>query len=204
MRVIAGIYRSRQLVSPPGTTTRPTSDRLRETMFNILAARRQDGLEGCRFADLFAGTGAVGIEAISRGAQHCWFSEKAEPALKTLRANLSALRIPAASVTVDEKGTGSLLAGLGKKGLAMDVIFLDPPYEAEPEYEGTLGLLGSVSGRRMIAAGGVVVAEFATKGKFKLAERYGALVRTRSYKQGESSLGFYEVAAVDGGNAEPV
>ena len=204
MRVIAGIYRSRLLVSPPGTATRPTSDRLRETMFNILAARRAEGLAGCRFVDLYAGTGAVGIEALSRGAVHCWFSEKAEPALKALRANLAALKIPAAAVTVDEKGTGSLLAGLAKKSLAVDMVFLDPPYEAEAEYAGTLGLLGSGSGRKMIAPGGVVVAEFATKAKFKLAERYGALVRSRTYKQGETSLGFYELAAPDGGKAEPV
>src|SRR5580692_2606030 len=73
MRVIAGTYRSRLLVAPKGTGTRPTSDRLRETLFNILAAR----VPGCRFADLYAGTGAVGIEAISRGAAQTWFAEKA-------------------------------------------------------------------------------------------------------------------------------
>ncbi len=205
MRVIAGVYRSRALVSPPGTATRPTSDRLRETMFNVLAARRGGGLEGCRFADLYAGTGAVGIEAVSRGAVHCWFSEKAEPALKALRQNLSALKIPAAKVTVDEKGTGALLTSLGGKKVALDVVFVDPPYEAEMEYEQTLGLLGSAKGRGMIAAGGVVVVEFATyvaaRHKFQVGERYGGLVRTRVVKQGETSLGFYEVA---GGNAEPV
>ena len=76
MRVIAGTYRSRQLVAPKGTGTRPTSDRLRETLFNILSPR----IPGCRFADLYAGTGAVGIEAISRGAAQVWFAEKAEPA----------------------------------------------------------------------------------------------------------------------------
>ena len=84
MRVIAGTYRSRQLVAPKGTATRPTSDRLRETLFNILAAR----VPGCRFADLYAGTGAVGIEAISRGAAQVWFAEKAAPALAAIRANL--------------------------------------------------------------------------------------------------------------------
>src|SRR4029077_15434445 len=80
MRVIAGTYRSRQLSAPRGMKTRPTSDRLRETLFNILAPR----LEGCRFVDLYAGTGAVGIEAISRGAEHVWFAENAEPALAAL------------------------------------------------------------------------------------------------------------------------
>ncbi len=81
MRVIAGTFRSRQLSAPRGTQTRPTSDRLRETLFNILAPR----LEGCRFVDLYAGTGAVGIEALSRGAAHVWFAENAEPALAALR-----------------------------------------------------------------------------------------------------------------------
>jgi 16S rRNA (guanine966-N2)-methyltransferase len=81
MRVIAGTYRSRPLLAPRGDLTRPTSDRLRETLFNILAPR----LTGCRFADLYAGTGAVGIEALSRGAEHVWFTEKAEPALAAIR-----------------------------------------------------------------------------------------------------------------------
>jgi 16S rRNA (guanine(966)-N(2))-methyltransferase RsmD len=198
------MYRSRLLVSPPGTETRPTSDRLRETLFNILAARRVGGLQGAKFVDLYAGTGAVGIEAISREAAHCWFAEKAEPALKALRKNLATLKVGAPLYTVDERGTGSLLAGLAKVSGGLDVVYLDPPYEAETEYSGTLGLLGSASGRKMIAPGGVVVAEFATKAKFRLAERYGALVRTRTYKQGETSLGFYEVAEPDGGNGLPV
>jgi 16S rRNA G966 N2-methylase RsmD len=82
------------------------------------------------------------------------------------------------------------------------VVYLDPPYEAEAEYAGTLGLLGTSSGGRMIAPGGVVVAEYASKSRFALAERYGGLVRTRTYKQGETMLGFYEVA--DGVNGLPV
>ena len=89
MRVIAGTYRSRQLTAPRGTETRPTSDRLRETLFNIIALR----IPNCRFADLYAGTGAVGIEAISRGAAHVWFTEKSEPALAAIRANLKTLKI---------------------------------------------------------------------------------------------------------------
>jgi 16S rRNA (guanine966-N2)-methyltransferase len=201
------MYRSRLLASPAGTSTRPTSDRLRETLFNILAARRGNGLAGVKFADLYAGTGAVGIEAISRGAAHCWFAEMAEPALAALRKNLTTLKVAAGAYTVDERGAGALLAGLAGQGAGLDVIFLDPPYEAEGEYAGTLGLLGSASGRRMLAAGGIVVAEYASKSKFVLAERYGGLARTRTYRQGETSLGFYEVVAdvsEDGGNGLPV
>lgn len=161
-------------------------------------------LRGCRFADLYAGTGAVGIEAISRGATHCWFGEKAAPALKSLRGNLAKLGVSGTEFTVEEKGAGGLLGRFQKLGLAMDLVFIDPPYEAEGEYSQTLGALGRGN---LLAAGGLVIVEFATKGKFKLAERYGALVQTRVYKQGETSLAFYGFPAVDdvadGGNAPP-
>jgi 16S rRNA (guanine(966)-N(2))-methyltransferase RsmD len=191
MRVIAGLYRSRLLASPPGTSTRPTSDRLRETLFNILAPR----LEGCRFVDLYAGTGAVGIEAISRGAVFCWFAEKAEPALKSLRGNLAALKI-VHGFSVEDRGTGALLQKVAKLKGQIDIVFLDPPYEAEVEYEGTLKFLGSAAGRAMLSESAVVLAEHASKGKFKLEERYGGLVRTREYKQGEASVSFDSVEAV--------
>ena len=130
MRVIAGTHRSRQLVSPRGTATRPTSDRLRETLFNILAPRIPDS----RFLDLYAGTGAVGIEAISRGAAHVWFTETAPAALTALRANLAALRI-ANGFTLEDRGTGALLERLAKSpnpATAIDIVFLDPPYETRP------------------------------------------------------------------------
>ena len=145
MRVIAGTYRSRQLIAPKGTATRPTSDHLRETLFNILAAR----VPGCRFADLYAGTGAVGIEAISRGAAQVWFAEKAAGALAAIRANLKALKI-AQGFTVEERGTGALLERLAnaaqEAGGLLDLVYLDPPWEAETEYAKTLHLLGSARG----------------------------------------------------------
>jgi 16S rRNA (guanine966-N2)-methyltransferase len=184
MRVIAGIYRSRQLLAPKGMQTRPTSDRLRETLFNILAPR----LEGCRFVDLYAGTGAVGIEALSRGAAHVWFAENAVPALTSLRANLSALKIER-GFTVEDRGGGAVLQRLGKLTQPIDVIFLDPPYEAEAEYTETLGFLGSARGRQILAADALVVAEHGSKAK--LATRYGALVQTRMVKQGDAALTFF-------------
>ncbi|MGA1983980.1 MAG: 16S rRNA (guanine(966)-N(2))-methyltransferase RsmD [Acidobacteriaceae bacterium] len=200
MRVIAGTYRSRQLVAPKGTATRPTSDRLRETLFNILAARAP----GCRFADLYAGTGAVGIEAISRGAAQVWFAEKAEPALAAIRANLKALKITQ-GFAVEERGTGALLERLAKTaekassgaetagGGLPDLVYLDPPWEADAEYAKTLHLLGSARGRAMLASGALVVAEHSSKAP--LAERFGALVQTRTLKQGDAALTFYAVAA---------
>ncbi|HEY4380353.1 MAG TPA: 16S rRNA (guanine(966)-N(2))-methyltransferase RsmD [Acidobacteriaceae bacterium] len=201
MRVIAGTYRSRLLVAPRGATTRPTSDRLRETLFNIIAMR----VPGSRFADLYAGTGAVGIEAISRGATHVWFAEKDEPALAAIRANLKALKI-ARGFTVDERGTGGLLERLAKAAQKrspetvapispsdlLDLVYLDPPWEAEPEYTNTLHLLGSERGSAILTQDALVIAEH--KSKTHLAERYGHLIQTRTLKQGDAALTFYAIA----------
>src|SRR5580658_2876803 len=93
MRIIAGRYRSRGLAAPPGLATRPSSDRLRETLFNVLAPRFQISHEGVTFLDLYAGSGAVGLEALSRGAASVTFVERAQPALKVLRANLASLGV---------------------------------------------------------------------------------------------------------------
>ncbi|HUZ93303.1 MAG TPA: 16S rRNA (guanine(966)-N(2))-methyltransferase RsmD [Edaphobacter sp.] len=187
MRVIAGTYRSRQLAAPRGLDTRPTSDRLRETLFSILSPR----LEGCRFVDLYAGTGAVGIEALSRGAAHVWFAENADPALASLRTNLAALKI-SSGYTIEPRGVGAVLQKLGKLTQQIDLIFLDPPYEAEAEYAGTLSFLGSARGREMLAPDALVIAEHTKKAK--LAARYGGLEHTRLVKQGDASLSFFAFA----------
>jgi len=159
--------------------TRPTSDRLRETLFNVLAPR----MEGARFLDLYAGSGAVGIEALSRSAVSVDFVEKAPPALKALRANLERLGI-GAGVKVH---SGSVAGFLKRAGEArFDVVFLDPPYDAGPEYEIALGLAGG-----LVAEGGVVVAEH--RRKDKLEEAYGGLKRTRLLEQGDAALSFYAV-----------
>jgi RNA methyltransferase, RsmD family len=190
MRVIAGTYRSRPLAAPRGLDTRPTSDRLRETLFNILSPR----LEGCRFVDLYAGTGAVGIEAISRGAAHVWFAENADSALASLRTNLSALKITG-GYTVESRGVGAVLQKLGKLSQQINLVFLDPPYEAEAEYAGTLSFLGSARGREMLAPDALVIAEH--NRKMKLAARYGALEHTRLVKQGDAMLSFFGLAAAE-------
>ncbi len=186
MRVIAGTFRSRQLASPPGTGTRPTSDRLRETLFNILAPR----IPGSRFVDLYAGTGAVGIEAISRGAEFVWFAENAAPALKSLRKNLATLKI-ANGYALEDRGVGSLLQRLGKLTETIEIVYLDPPYEAETEYTETLRFLGSAAGAKLLSSDALVIAEHATRSRFTLPERFGVLHQTRVYKQGDASLTFY-------------
>lgn len=188
MRVIAGTFRSRPLVAPRGMKTRPTSDRLRETLFNILAPR----LEGCRFVDLYAGTGAVGIEALSRGAAHVWFAENADPALAAIRANLAALKITH-GFTLEPRGVGAMVQRLGKLGQKINLVYLDPPYEAEAEYAGTLNFLGSARGCEVLAPDALVIAEHSSKAK--LAGRYGALAHTRLLKQGDAALSFFGLPA---------
>jgi len=190
MRVIAGSYRSRILTSPPGTATRPTSDRLRETLFNILGTR----VQGSRFADLFAGTGAVGIEAISRGAAHTFFAEKAPAALKSLKTNLSHLQITR-NYTLEDRGTTPLLARLLKLE-PVDLIFLDPPYEDEDAYTQTLGFLGSPAHASILAPDALILAEHGTKGSQPLPG-YGQLTRIRVYKQGDTTVSFYTQLTTD-------
>jgi 16S rRNA (guanine966-N2)-methyltransferase len=187
MRVIAGTYRSRQLSAPRGMQTRPTSDRLRETLFNILAPR----LDGCRFVDLYAGTGAVGIEALSRGASHVWFAENAESALGSLRQNLSGLKITQ-NFTLEDRGVGAMLQRLSKLPKPIDLVYVDPPYEAEDEYSGTLNFFGSMRAWEILASHALVIAEHSSKAK--LAMRYGSLEHTRLLKQGDAALSFFAPA----------
>ncbi len=131
MRVIAGEFRSRILKSIPGDTTRPTPDRLRETLFDILGPR----IEGAVFLDAYAGTGAVGIEALSRGARHAIFLEKDRIAVETIHDNLAMLKIERRATLVK----GPVLLTLGRS--AAEFVFLDPPYTVEREYAAALDLL---------------------------------------------------------------
>ncbi len=185
MRVIAGTFRSRPLAAPKGMNTRPTSDRLRETLFNVLSQRT----EGARFVDLYAGSGAVGIEAISRGAEQVWFAEKAPSAVKAIRENLAALKI-VSGYALEARGVSVLLEELARRGEKVDLVFLDPPYEEEEEYERTLKFLGSRGGS-VLAEDGRVIAEH--HHKTILAEQYGALERVRVLKQGDAALSFFAV-----------
>jgi 16S rRNA (guanine966-N2)-methyltransferase len=183
MRVIAGTYRSRPLAAPRGMDTRPTSDRLRETLFNILAPR----IEGTLFIDLYAGSGAVGIEAISRGASEAIFIENAEPALRAIRQNLTTLGIKG-GYALDPRSAASALKRLAASGRQADIFFLDPPYASDSDYETTLALLGGECAS-LLAPGAVVIAEH-TK-KRELAESFGVLNRYRLLKQGDAALSFY-------------
>jgi 16S rRNA (guanine(966)-N(2))-methyltransferase RsmD len=192
MRVIAGEFRSRPLATTAGLATRPTSDRLRETLFNVLASRR--GIDGLNFADLYAGSGSVGIEAISRGARHSWFVEESPPALAALKKNLAALGIGNDRATLV---ASNVTAFLKKWPQPCDIIFLDPPYEDAAAYSRCLHALGSDTANAMLAPHALVIAEHSAKGARKkigdLAESYGNLHRTRLLEQSDAALSFYEL-----------
>ena len=123
MRVIAGDWRGRNIVAPKGDSTRPTSDRSRETLFSMLASRLGT-FEGLAVADLFAGSGALGLEALSRGAAHCLFVEQEPKAVKAIRANIQTFD----ARTRSEVNQGSVM-NLGPAKVAHDLILLDPPYD---------------------------------------------------------------------------
>ena len=174
MRVIAGEFRSRKLKSIPGAATRPTPDRLRETLFDILQTR----MEGAAFVDAYAGTGAVGIEALSRGARHAFFLERNRPALEAIRENLAALRLESRATVL----TGPVILTLAR--CHADLVFLDPPYDQEREYGAALELLAQTPPSLAIVQHSV---------RFLLAEEFGALRRTRIVKQGDNALSFYAI-----------
>jgi 16S rRNA (guanine(966)-N(2))-methyltransferase RsmD len=197
MRIIAGRFRSRTLAAPAGLATRPTSDRLRETLFNVLAP----SMEGSHFLDLYAGSGAVGIEALSRGASSVTFVEKAPPALAALGANLEKLGITA-GFRIHGSGVGSWLRKMKARAgqeTQFDVVFLDPPYDASTEYAATLGMFGGDAGS-LLAEGAVVIAEH--RRKERLEELYGKLVRTRILEQGDAGLSFYQALSTNEGERE--
>jgi len=181
MRIISGRYRGRVLASLKGENLRPTSDQLRETLFNVLGPE----LEGRSFLDAYAGTGAVGIEALSRGALEVVFVEHHKPAVEIIRKNLRALEI--------EKGfrvmTSTVLTALDKleqEGTAFDFVFLDPPYAEVGEYHRVLRQLAR---SELLSPASVVIAERSRR--CNLEETYGRLQQTRILKRGDSALSFY-------------
>jgi 16S rRNA (guanine966-N2)-methyltransferase len=178
MRVIGGEFRSRRLKSIPGDATRPTPDRLRETLFDILGPR----IEGATFLDAYAGTGAVGIEALSRGAAHAWFLEKNRAALETIRENLESLKLGLRATVI----AGPVLRALPQ--WRADLVFLDPPYTQDGEYAPALELLAAAPPALTLVQHSVRQA---------LAEQCGLLRRTRVVRQGDNALSFYAPAELE-------
>lgn len=194
MRVIAGKYRSRRLETLRGTALRPSSDRLRETLFNILGA----AIEGAIFMDLFAGSGAVGIEALSRGARGAIFVENHHAGAALIARNLASLGIPTAAQVAGRKtfaGSAEILRmdamdaleRLAEGGAHADFAFADPPYANTAAYDDILAFLGE---SELLARSGRVIAEHRRKSGLPII--VGRLERTRVVEQGDTALSFYK------------
>jgi len=192
MRVIAGKYRSRPLRSLRGMDIRPTSDRLRETLFNVFTAGNPAALEGSVWLDLFAGTGAVGIEALSRGAKEVHFVENSAPAADLIRGNLQSLGIVEGFNLLQEDLPRAFWR-MERQHVAADVVFIDPPYLMRDAYTNTLRALVDSS---LVWAMSVVIAEH--EKKFDPGEEYGALRRFRKLVQGSAALSFYRMGSAAG------
>jgi 16S rRNA (guanine(966)-N(2))-methyltransferase RsmD len=192
MRIISGQYRRRLLQSLPGTDVRPTADRLRETLFNVLCAGNPDALAGSVWLDLYAGTGAVGIEALSRGARMVQFVESSKPAAELIGANLKSLGIKS-GFKVLKADVGRALAQLEGSGMMADFVFLDPPYRMQEEYQRTLQALAK---SKLLYSAGIVIAEH--EKRFDPGEAFATLTRFRKIVQGDAGLSFYRRTPVVG------
>jgi 16S rRNA (guanine966-N2)-methyltransferase len=185
MRIIAGTFRSRQLKSLKGMALRPTSDKLRETLFNVLG----ELVVAARFADLFAGTGAVGIEALSRGAREAIFVEKHPPAIVLIKKNLESLGIPKGVRVLPLDALQALKRMAEESGASsarVDILFIDPPYAETEQYKNVLSFLGSAN---LLAENAVVIAEH--QRSLDLPETFGKLERVRVLRQGDAALTFF-------------
>ena len=179
LRVIGGEWKGLPLSSPPGSALRPTSGRVREALFDILGG----GIAGARFLDLFAGTGAVGIEALSRGAARCLFVEKDGRAVAAIRRNLEAGRFGPRGVVIE----GNLPGALSRipRGEAFELVFVDPPYGG-PQGEETLRALGRIGS---LPAGCRVILEH--RKSWEPPIRRGSLILRRSARYGDTVLSFF-------------
>ena len=189
MRVISGKYRSRPLRSLPGKDVRPTSDRLRETLFNVLTAGNPAALEGSIWLDLFAGTGAIGIEALSRGAKEVYFVEHSAAAADAIRGNLASLGVTDGFKILQEELPQAFWR-MERQHVAADVVFIDPPYLVPEAYTKTLRALADSS---LVWAMSVVIAEH--EKRFDPGEEFGALRRFRHLAQGSAALSFYRMGS---------
>ncbi|HKF55774.1 MAG TPA: 16S rRNA (guanine(966)-N(2))-methyltransferase RsmD [Blastocatellia bacterium] len=180
MRIVGGKYKGRLLRTLRGQDVRPTSDRLRETLFNVLAPR----IEGTRFLDLCAGSGAVGIEALSRGSTRITLVERSRPACSVIRGNLESLGIGGDEADVVCSDAVQALKRLAQMGSQFDIVFFDPPY-ASGIYDTVLALIAT---EQLLADNGIVVVEH--RAKTPPMSEFPGIEMYRQIKQGESALTF--------------
>lgn len=173
MRIIAGTARSLPLRSIEGRDTRPTTDRIKETLFNIL----QTGIEGCSFLDLFAGSGQIGLEALSRGASHAVFVENSKKACACIEENIRFTRFDARAKLLSMEASGALRTLEGND--SFDYIFMDPPYQSGMEQEVLIYLAGS----GLLKEDGVIIIEAAADTDFSYVSGMGLkVIREKKYK----------------------
>ncbi len=172
MRVIAGTARSLSLKTPEGLDTRPTTDRIKETLFNML----QGDIPSCVFVDLFSGSGAIGIEALSRGAKKAYFVENAPKALTCIEQNLSFTKLADRAIVL-KQDVCSALNNIYEK--SVDIIFMDPPYESEQEW----AVLALLPGMKYVTEDTLIIVEASLKADFSKAEDMGLrVVKEKCYK----------------------
>lgn len=187
VRIISGLYRGRRLQTSSGLDVRPTSDRLRETLFNILAPQ----IRGAHFLDLCAGSGAIGIEALSRHATHITFVDQSRRVCDIIKANLQTLKIGDEARILNCEALAAIRQ-LEGEGETFDIIYFDPPYASEL-YEPVLGRLTT---SQIIGDGTLIIVEH--RKKVRLESEYGKWKLYREVKQGEAALAFYAVPSLVG------
>ena len=184
MRISGGVHRSRQLVSPRGSSTRPTSDRVREALFSILDSR---GVTlGARVIDFYAGTGALGLEALSRGAAHATFVENDRRALEALARNIDALRERPRTRVLPQAAARAATALAGEEAT---LVFCDPPYADVTREEGVAKLLSALETHRVLRDGALLVLEHATRDALAMQGSRFRKDDARTY--GDTTLSFY-------------
>jgi 16S rRNA (guanine966-N2)-methyltransferase len=181
MRIIGGSLRSRRLKGTPSSDIRPTSDKLRETLFNVLGP----GVGDAVFLDGYSGTGAIGIEAVSRGAHFVYFVDDSRKACAVIRENLASLGI-SEGVRVMQMSIAKAVDMLQREMIQFDVAFLDPPYGREDLYYQGLEQFAT---RRLLKEDGILILEHSKR--VELPETSGALRRYRTLVQGDSALALY-------------
>ena len=173
MRVIAGIARSMPLKAAEGDNTRPTTDRIKETLFNML----QSDIAGCRFLDLYSGSGAIGIEALSRGAKEAVFVENARQAIAVIKDNLTFTKLSPKAVVMEQDVLSAInrLSGSG----VFDIIFMDPPYNHEWEKQ----VLEFLTDTTLLADDGIIIVEASKETDLSYAEELGySIIKEKMYK----------------------
>ena len=183
MRIIGGKLRGRTLKTLRGAKTRPTSDQLRQSLFDVLAG----SIMGSLFLDAYAGSGAVGIEALSRGAREAVLIESSRAAIQVIRTNVKTLDLEGKARIISSTVNRGL-ERLVREGLSFDTVFLDPPYEKIEEYARTLSALDRLE---IPQPYGWVIAEHSRR--LDLEKRFGRLVLIRQLRRGDSQLSFYRL-----------